>query len=29
MGILHAHGSPNLDQKTRPNYNQQKKKNRT
>ena len=25
MGLWHTHGSPNLDQKTRPNNNQQKK----
>ena len=28
MGLWHAHGSPNLGQKTRPNNNQQKKKKR-
>ena len=26
MGLWHTHGSPNLDQKTRPYNNQQKKK---
>ena len=26
MGLWHAHGSPNLDQKTRPYNNQQKKR---
>ena len=26
MGFWHTHGSPNLSQKTRPNYNRQKKK---
>ena len=26
MGLLHTHRSPNLGQKTRPNYNQQKKR---
>ena len=28
MGLWHTHGSPNLNQKTRPNNNQQKKKKR-
>ena len=27
MGLWHTHGSSNLDQKTRPNNNQQKKRN--